>query len=410
MNGNSTGRLSTLQAALVIARRDFFAVLLSRNFLFFLIGPLITLMIGVLAGGIGRSVQDQVDRPVIGLAMAGADVDRMIDSHDRLAAYVPSIPAFTVAARLRPGEAGDPVKLLETGQANLAAVISGTPEQPVLTGRSARTVHWRGPVALIAAEAVASRTAPPPEVRLVDVASSGADRHSGRIQTAQAAQLLLFLLTMLLAGMVMSNLVEEKGNKIIEILAAAIPMDAVFLGKLFAMLGVSLVGIATWTAATLGLNAVVGGVLQDLAAPAVGWPLFMALGVTYFAMAYLLLGSVFLSIGAMAATVRDVQTLSMPVTMLQVLIFFFASYALGQPGSPVELAAMAVPFSSPYAMLARAAQDAALWPHLLALAWQFACVMVFVRTGAAVFRKRVLKSGPATARGPRRGPFARLRA
>ena len=35
------------------------------------------------------------------------------------------------------------------------------------------------------------------------------------------------LLTMLLAGMVLSNLVEEKGNKIIEILAAAIPMDAV---------------------------------------------------------------------------------------------------------------------------------------------------------------------------------------
>jgi ABC-2 type transport system permease protein len=44
---------------------------------------------------------------------------------------------------------------------------------------------------------------------------------------------------MLLAGMVLSNLVEEKGNKIIEVLAAAIPMDAVFLGKLFAMLAVS---------------------------------------------------------------------------------------------------------------------------------------------------------------------------
>ena len=50
----------------------------------------------------------------------------------------------------------------------------------------------------------------------------------------------------MLAGMVLSNLVEEKANKIIEILAAAIPMEALFLGKLFAMLGVSLVGIATW--------------------------------------------------------------------------------------------------------------------------------------------------------------------
>src|SRR3546814_15126277 len=58
--------------------------------------------------------------------------------------------------------------------------------------------------------------------------------------------MLLFLLTMLLAGMVLSNLVEEKANKIIEILAAAIPMDAVFMGKLVAMLGVSFVGLAVW--------------------------------------------------------------------------------------------------------------------------------------------------------------------
>ena len=57
------------------------------------------------------------------------------------------------------------------------------------------------------------------------------------------------LLTMLLAGMVLSNLVEEEANKIIEVLAAAIPMDAVFMGKLFAMLGVSFVGIAVWGAA-----------------------------------------------------------------------------------------------------------------------------------------------------------------
>ena len=54
------------------------------------------------------------------------------------------------------------------------------------------------------------------------------------------------MLTMLLAGMLLSNLVEEKSNKIIEVLAAAVPIDAIFLGKLFAMLAVSLVGIAVW--------------------------------------------------------------------------------------------------------------------------------------------------------------------
>ena len=105
-------------------------------------------------------------------------------------------------------------------------------------------------------------------------------------------------------------------------------MDAVFLGKLFAMLAVSMVGIAVWATAIggmLGLSGfetMFGGALSlgNLPEPGVGWPLFLVLGVTYFAMAYLLLGAVFLAIGSLASTVREVQTLSMPVTMLQVFL------------------------------------------------------------------------------------------
>src|SRR3546814_8916891 len=110
---------------------------------------------------------------------------------------------------------------------------------------------------------------------------------------------------MLLAGMVLSNLVEEKANKIIEILAAAIPMDAVFMGKLVAMLGVSFVGLAVWGGLGLAFWSLAGDAVvlrtgfdpAALPAPAVGWPWFLALGVLYFAMAYLLLGSLFLTIG-----------------------------------------------------------------------------------------------------------------
>ena len=132
------------------------------------------------------------------------------------------------------------------------------------------------------------------------MATNTAQQRHGQVLTAQAGQMLLFLLTMLLAGMVLSNLVEEKGNKIIEILAAAIPMDAVFLGKLFAMLAVSFVGIAVWASALWRLSRWRRRCLPVLPEPAVGWPLFIALGIAYFAMAYLLIGSLFLAIGSMA--------------------------------------------------------------------------------------------------------------
>ena len=131
------------------------------------------------------------------------------------------------------------------------------------------------------------------------------------------------------------------------------------------------------------------------------------LGAVYFATAYLLLGSVFLAIGSMAATVRDVQTLSFPVTMLQLIVFLFSTYAATQTGRPAALAAMVIPFTSPFAMLARGATDGALWPHLAAIAWQALWVAVCVRTGATLFRRRVMKSGGG-GRPRRRGLLRRL--
>ena len=404
------GRLSTLAAAMVIARRDFTAILLSRSFIFFLIGPLFPLIVGGLAGGIGSKVEQTAVRPQLGLAMAPADIDAMIAARARLAPRMGgAVPEFTVLERLEPGTQFDPRAALKA-RGGLAAVASGTPAAPVLTGPSARIEAWQGPLSLVAAEALGRGPGEFPAIALADTATSRADQSKQRVLTAQGAQVLLFLLTMLLAGMVLSNLVEEKGNKIIEILAAAIPMDAVFFGKLFAMLGVSMVGIACWGAAG-GALALTGAVsIGSFAAPAVGWPLMIALGVAYFAMAYLLIGSVFLAIGSMAATVRDVQTLSMPATMLQLFVFFIASYAMARPGSPMELFAVVFPFSSPFAMVARAAQDPALLPHVLALGWQALWVVIGVRAGALLFRKRVMKSGGSSGRAQRKGLFARFRA
>ncbi len=403
-----SGRLSILAAAYVIARRDFTAILFSRSFFFFLLGPLFPVVVGAMAGGIGAQVKNSIDRPELGIAMAAADVDAMLAAHKQLVPHMGrGIPDLVVVSRLEAGALADPKRALAGTHSNLAAIVTGTPAAPVLTGTPSHIESWQGPLELIAAQALGRLPPHYPKITLSATATSTADQNQGRLATAQAGQTVLFLLTMLLAGMVLSNLVEEKGNKIIEILAAAIPMDAVFFGKLFAMLAVSLVGVAVWTTAGAAIGLLSGDMLSRLPVPAVGWPMFFALGVAYFSMAYLLLGSVFLAIGSMATTVREVQTMSMPVTMLQLLVFFFASFAIAKPGSGMELAAMIVPFSSPYAMLASAAQHGALLPHAAALAWQALCVAIFIRTGAKMFRTRVMKSGQAGGSTKKRGLFRR---
>lgn len=406
--GRHHGRLSLLAAAWVIARRDFVAILFSRAFFFFLLGPLFPVLVGVLAGSVGQRVQQTADSPEIGLVMEQGEASRILAARDALAERLgDAVPRMILLRSVVPGEAYNPRDALEGREANIAAILSGGDGHLLLTGPRGRIEDWRGPVAMIAAQAKAGRLAQWPKVRLETTTSSSASDRRGRLTTAQGAQTLLFLLTMMLAGMVLSNLVEEKGNKIIEVLAAAIPMEAVFLGKLFAMLGVSLVGIATWGTVLGGVLLAGSSVLPELTTPAVGWPLLLLLGVIYFSTAYLLLGSVFLAVGSLASTVREVQTISMPVTMVQLMVFFLASYAMTQPGSAIEIFALVFPFSAPFAMLARAAQDPAILPHVAAIIAQCAWVLLLVRMGSALFRKRVMKSGPARVKGPRRSLFRR---
>ena len=73
-----TGRLSRWQAAMVIARRDFVAILFSRTFIFFLLGPLFPIIVGALAGGIGTIYGAILGALIMqslqsGMAMVGVD-------------------------------------------------------------------------------------------------------------------------------------------------------------------------------------------------------------------------------------------------------------------------------------------------------------------------------------------------
>ncbi len=395
-------RLPLLQAAFVIARRDFRAILFSKAFILFLIGPLFFIGISVGAGMLSASAADSRANPKLAVALSSEESGEFVEAHIALAELV-RLPDIEVIGA---GETTTPDTLLTDDSNNFGAVLTGTLAAPELTGTEDRIESWQGEVALVAARALGEPESYP-AITLAPTTTSMAEMRTANSVTATGGITLLFLLTMLLAGMVLSNLVEEKANKIIEILAAAIPMDAVFLGKLFAMLAVSFVGIAVWGSLGGTLFWLGSGGAPEFPAPAVGWPVFIALFLLYFAMAYLLIGSVFLAIGSMAPTVRDVQTLSMPATMLQLGVFFLATYAMKYPGAPIELFAVIFPVSSPYAMLARAAQDATLWTHVVALAWQVVAVALFVRVGANLFKRKVMQSGPQGAKKGRRGLFRR---
>ena len=387
----------TIRAAFVIGRRDFTATVLSRTFLFFLIGPLFPLAIGFGFVGIGTQVDRNTKPPPVAVISSRQDFERLTVARERLAPMSDTAPVELRHVAPEGDLEAQRASLLSDDSKPVIAVFDGGLIFPHLTGAVTGGGRTARQISLYVEEARrmgVERPALGSPLYLTPTTSTSGLEAFTRNLTARFGQTLLFVLTIMLAGMVLSQLIEEKSSKVIEVLAAAVPVNAIFLGKLFAMLATSLVGVAFWAAVSASLiDMLKEGGLAALATPSVGWPAFLALALLYFSMSYLLIGATFLGIGAQASTAREVQILSMPVTMGQLLLFGFAAVGVGDPMGAPALAAAIFPLSSPFAMIARAAEQSALWPHLVAVIWQALWVVLILKVAAAIFRRSVLKSG-----------------
>lgn len=395
-----------IRQTLTIARRDFVATVFTPTFLIFLLAPLIMGSFGAI-GGLGA-----------------ATVAKGSESKVRIVAIVPRDQAAVMTAadaRLRKifrrderppalvtvAPKGDPDTQARAEFAaksyDVSAVLAGPLEAPrILYGaQGSRTADYLAELAEGTLRAMRSggsaALSTPVKIALTrERASIG-----GKSQAAFFTVFGIFMLTLMLAGQAVGTMAEERSNKVIEVLAAAVPLESVFLGKLLGMFGVAVLFVLFWGT----LISQVGNILPpsfsramaDIG-PAVGMPAFLLLFFGYFTMAYLLLGAVFLSVGAQASTMREIQMLSLPITIVQVAMFGLASAAASQPGSWVATLAEIFPLSSPFAMAARAANSPEIWPHFAGLAWQLLWVAIVITIGARAFRRGVLQSGGGKSR------------
>ncbi|MEG3087915.1 ABC transporter permease [Sphingomonas sp. PB4P5] len=402
MSAQTSNTRRLIRQTLTIARRDFIATVFTPTFLIFLFAPLIMGSFGAI-GGLGA-----------------ASINNGNDAKDRIVAIVPAAQAATMKAvdtRLRaifrgreerppqltieaPG--GDPAARaraeLNAKDYDVSAILYGPLTTPTILygAQGSRTADYLAELAEATlrtersgGSAALSRATKQSVIRAQ--VSNG-----GKNQAAFFTVFGIFFLTLLLAGQAVGTMAEERSNKVIEVLAAAVPLESVFLGKLLGMFGVAVLFVAFWGTLVSQIGAIAPpGMAAAMAniGPAVGMPIYVMLFFAYFTMAYMLLGAVFLSVGAQASTMREIQMLSLPITIVQVAMFGLASVAASQPGTAVATFAEWFPLSSPFAMAARAANRPEIWPHLLALAWQALWVAIVITIGARAFRWGVLQSG-----------------
>lgn len=221
---------------------------------------------------------------------------------------------------------------------------------------------------------------------------------SGEREDRGASFLLAFTLVMALYSSVamwgaalMNGVIEEKANRVVEVVVSSIPTSTLFAGKLLGVGAVGLTQLLAWSlfAGALGLAGASGG----LALPEVPATLLLAL-LVFFLLGFFFYGALYMSVGAAVNSQQEAQSLAFPVMLPLVLGVMFFPAVLNSPDSPLSVALSLVPCWTPLLMFLRlSASSPPLWQTLLSVALTLAAIVLVTLGAARIYRVGILMYG-----------------
>jgi ABC-2 type transport system permease protein len=208
---------------------------------------------------------------------------------------------------------------------------------------------------------------------------------------------LLWISVWAVSQMLMTNTVEEKSNRVIEVLLSSVSSMELLAGKILgiATTGLTLVGswLLVFFLGTKYIPQMLGAPPSlDLSALASD-PILIGSFLAYFILGYLLYAAVLVSIGSVCNTVSDAQNM-MPAVMLVLIIPLMAMMPIGQDpnGGLAKILSFIPPFT-PFVMMNRAAGPPQLWEYVATTLLLIVSILVAWWAGAKVFRIGILLTG-----------------
>lgn len=204
------------------------------------------------------------------------------------------------------------------------------------------------------------------------------------------AGFLLWSLVLTGASILLNSVMEEKSNRILEVLLSSASATEILTGKVLGVAFLTLTVLAVWG----GL----GGFVLLSAAPQIAVQVGQVLlhgGLVFYFIAYMVGGYLmyavlFAAIGAFCETPRDAQTLMGPIMMVLIVPIMVMQMALTSPDAPVVKILSWIPFFTPFLMSARAPSDPPLIEIILTLIGMFATAALMVWIAGRAFRAGAL--------------------
>ncbi len=223
-----------------------------------------------------------------------------------------------------------------------------------------------------------------------------------RIETALPAALTYMLLVIIfgVGNLLLTNTIEERSNKIVEILLSSVTANQLMMGKLIGIAAVGLTMPTIFLVVGVGASMTQAGDGEFLTAilDALFASPLLLIYLFYFLCAYAIFAMIFLAIGAISNSLQDAQSYMGPVMLVVFAPLPFMILVFQNPNGLVASILTWIPIYTPYAVMMRAAADPPLWEVLGATALMLAFAIVLMRVMGRIFRQAILQASPPRAR------------
>jgi ABC-2 type transport system permease protein len=200
----------------------------------------------------------------------------------------------------------------------------------------------------------------------------------------------LYISLMVYGQMVAAGVIEEKSNRIVEILLTAVRPWQLMMGKITGIGLVALVQIAAIAAVAV----VLGTATKLVSIPTLGVDVVVS-GVVWFVLGYLMYALLFAGAGSMVSRQEDVAGVSVPVILVIVASWIIAlSVAAPDPGSSATTIFSMIPLMSPVIMPVRiAAGVVPFWQVALSVILVLATIYILAAVAGRIYRNSVMRIG-----------------
>lgn len=243
------------------------------------------------------------------------------------------------------------------------------------------------------------------DLRTLRISKRGATGESGEATffLGYALALILYVVTLAYGITVMRSVVQEKSDRVIELLISSLKPFELMFGKVIGVGGVGLLQMLIWgvvglgtmkyRANLLGLFGVRADAVAAFQLPRIGADLLVIV-LVYFVLGYLFYSALFAMVGAAVNSETEAGQAQQPVMMLLVVSMVLSIGAIGNPSGPIARWGSLIPFSSPIVMPVRAAtSDVAAADLMLSLGVMIGATLLAMWLAGRIYRIGILMYG-----------------